>query len=216
MKIVLTALLLLFTTAAVAESRYVDDNLIITMRTGKANTFQILKTIPSGTLLELLQVDGDYSYVRTPDGTEGWVLSRFLTKTPIAKMRLARAEKQLEKLKEEKNQLQQQLASIEEQKNTLDKEHTNLGNEAEQLQNELDKLRKTAARPIELAQQNEALDNKVQQLQRELETVQSQNSQLQDRSQRDWFITGAVVLFGGILLGLLLPRLRRKKRGMFE
>lgn len=216
MKIVLTALLLLFTTAAVAESRYVDDNLIITMRTGKANTFQILKTIPSGTLLELLQVDGDYSYVRTPDGTEGWVLSRFLTKTPIAKMRLARAEKQLENLKEEKKQLQQQLAALEAQKNTLDKEHTDLGNEAEQLQNELDKLRKTAARPIELAQQNEALDNKVAQLQNELELVQKENSQLQNRSQRDWFITGAAVLFGGILLGLLLPRLRRKKRGMFE
>jgi SH3 domain protein len=186
------------------------------MRTGKANTYQILKTIPSGTLLDLLQVDGDYSYVRTPDGVEGWVLSRFLTKTPIAKMRLARAEKQLDQLKEEKNQLQQQLTSLQEQRNTLDKEHTSLGNEKERLQSELEKLRKVAARPIELSQQNEALDNKVAQLQRELETVQAQNSQLQDRSQRDWFITGAAVLFGGILLGLLLPRLRRKKRGMFE
>jgi len=216
MKTVLTAVLFLFATAALAETRYVDDNLIITMRTGKANTYQILRTIPSGTLLELLQDDGDYSRVRTPDGVEGWVLSQYLTKSPIAKIRLAKSEKQLERLRQEKQQLEQQLATVQEEKTSLDKEHANLGSETEQLRNELEKLREVAARPIELAEQNKKLSDKVSNLQKQLQLVQQSNSELQDHSQRDWFLAGGGVLFGGILLGLLLPMLRRKKRGMFE
>jgi len=216
MKIVLTTLLLLFANAALAETRYVDDQLIITMRTGKANTYQILRTIPSGTLLELLQQDGDYSRVRTPDGTEGWVLTQYLTKTPIAKVRLASAEKKIDKLRQEKQQLQQQLSALTEEKKSLDTAQENLGNERSQLQSELDKLREVAAHPIELAQQNESLSDKVTNLNRQLELVQEENRQLSDRSQRDWFLAGAGVLFGGIFLGVVLPRLRRQKRGMFE
>lgn len=216
MKIVLTSLLLLLSAAAMAETRYVDDQLVITMRTGKANTYQILRTLPSGTRLELLEEEGNYSHVRTPDGTEGWVLSQYLSKSPIAKVRLARAEQQLEQLRQEKLQLQQRFATLQEEKNSLDKEHSNLGGEAEKLRSELEQLREVAARPIELAQQNKNLNDKVVRLQQELQQIQSENSRLQDRSQRDWFLSGAGVLFGGILLGVLLPRLRRKKRGMFD
>jgi SH3 domain protein len=216
MRIVLTVLLFLFATTAAAESRFVDDQLVITMRTGKGNTYQILRTFPSGTVLELLENDGDYSRVRSNEGTEGWVLTQYLTKTPIAKVRLVRAEQQLERLREDKTQLQQQLATLKEEKSALDKEHGNLGSEAEKLHSELEKLRKVAARPIELAQENEDLKDKTGRLQQEIEQLQDENSHLQDRSQRDWFLTGAGVLFGGIFLGLILPRLRRKKRGMFE
>jgi len=216
MKIVVTALLLMIASAAIAETRYVDDHLIITMRTGKANTYQILRTIPSGTLLEVLKEEGDYSQVRTPDGVEGWVLTQYLTKMPIARVRLAKAEKQLDRLRQEKQQLEQKLVSLQEEKSTLDKEHTNLGNETEQLRNELDNLRKVAARPVELAEQNNKLTDKVANLQQQLQLLQETNRQLQDHSQRNWFLTGAGVLFGGILLGFLLPMLRRKKRGMFE
>lgn len=216
MRITLAALLIFFTTAATAATRYVDDHLIITMRTGKANTFQILRTIPSGTVVELLEEDGDYSRIRTDDGQEGWVLSRFLTTRPIAKVRLARTEKQLEKVREEKRRLEERLAALNEEKSSLDKEHSSLGSETEQLRKQLDDLREVAARPIELAQQNETLNNEVGQLQRQLQQVKAENDRLHDRSQRDWFLAGAGVLIGGILLGLILPRLRRKKRGMFE
>jgi SH3 domain protein len=208
---------MLFAVSAAAETRYVDDHLVITMRTGKANTFQILKTLPSGTVLEQLEVDGDYSRVRTRDGIEGWVLTQYLTDTPIAKVRLARAEQQLEKLRQENRQLQQQFATLQQEKRSLEQEHGTLGGEADALRSELQELREVAARPIELAQQNETLSGKLERLQREFDLLQSDNTRLQDRSQRDWFITGAGVLFGGILLGLLLPMLRRKKKaGMFD
>ena len=51
-------------------------------------------------------------------------------------------------------------------------------------------------------------------LEKELQLIQQENQSLKDRSQREWFIAGAGVLLGGMLLGLIIPKLRwRKKSG---
>jgi len=74
--------LLLLTAAGgtfAGQTVYVDDRLEVMLRTGKGTAFQILRVLPSGTPLELLKADGDYTQVRTSQGVEGWVLSRFLT-----------------------------------------------------------------------------------------------------------------------------------------
>jgi SH3 domain protein len=41
--------------------------------------------------------------------------------------------------------------------------------------------------------------------------LDEENTSLRDRTNRDWFLAGAGVLFGGILLGLLVPKLRKRK-----
>lgn len=217
MRTLLTALLLLVTAAASAETRYVDDKLIITMRTGQGTTYQILKTLPSGSKMELLQDAGKYSQVRTEDGTEGWVLTQYLSATPIARDQLVRAEQKLQQLQEEKRKLQQQLSETGKERDSVSREHKALSSEADKLQSELKRLREVAARPIELAQENSELKDKLDQLQKQNQLIEAENSRLRDRSERDWFMTGAGVLTGGIFLGLVLPMLRRrKKNGMFD
>ena len=39
-----------------------------------------------------------------------------------------------------------------------------------------------------------------------------ENAALGGRSSQNWFIVGAGVLFGGIVIGLIAPSLRRKRR----
>ena len=51
-----------------------------------------------------------------------------------------------------------------------------------------------------------------QEMQRELQIVQQENQSLADRSNRDWFLLGAGVLVSGVLVGLILPRLRVQRR----
>lgn len=219
MRTLLTTLLLLLTatSAAVAETRYVDDKLIINLRTGKANTYRILETLSSGTPLEVLEQEGYYSRVRTRDGIEGWVQSQFLTQTPIAKVRLARTEKQLEKLRNDHQQLQQQLAALQSEKSELSTERENLSGETQRLREELAELKEVSARPIELAENNRKLKETINTLQQKNQQLVSDNDRLKDRSQREWFIVGAGVLLGGIFLGLVLPMLRRRKKaGMFD
>ncbi|MCW8841276.1 MAG: TIGR04211 family SH3 domain-containing protein [Gammaproteobacteria bacterium] len=217
MRIILIVLMLLFASAAAAETRYVDDKLVITLRTGKGNSYQIVKTLPSGTRLELLEESGDYSRVRTDNGIEGWALNQYLTATPIARDRLVRANQQLERLQAEKEQLQQQLNAISKERAELSRELSGTTNEAQQLREELEELKRVAAKPVELAQQNRQLREQLTTLQQQKGELESDNQRLADRSQREWFITGAAVLGGGIILGLILPLLRRRKKsGMFD
>ena len=97
---IVLALVLGLVSTAMAETRYVSDRLEIQMRTGKGTQFRILRMLPSGTALEILEVDQEngYSRVRTPSGVEGWVLSRFLMQGRAARDQLADAEKKLARL----------------------------------------------------------------------------------------------------------------------
>jgi SH3 domain protein len=216
-KILIGTLLVFITGSAIAETLYVDDRLVITMRSGKGNQYQILETLPSGSRMELLETDGEYSRVRLNDGTEGWVLSQYLTKTPIARDLLGRANKRIDRLQDENKQLQQQISNLKSEKENLSSERSSLNSETDKLRDELAQLKEVSARPIELAENNRQLKETLNTLRQKNEELVTENAQLSDRSQREWFITGAAVLLGGIFLGLILPLLRRRKKaGMFD
>lgn len=209
-KIILLFTLLGLTLPALALTNYVSDDLVITMRTGKGNSFQILRTLHSGERLEVLSVEGDYTQVKTKDGIEGWVRSQYLSREPIARDKLARAEKRLETLQTQNRQLQAKIDELGQSQGSLDSQLGSVNSENRKLKEELEKLRKLAARPMELAEQNESMKKRLLDLEMETQLLSEKNASLKDRSQRDWFIAGAGVLIAGILLGLLLPKLRRQ------
>lgn len=217
MRRMIFTLLLALPLAAYAENRYVSDQLLITMRTGKGNEYQIIKSLPSGEKLELLEDDGEFSRVKTENGLEGWVRNQYLTDAPIARDQLEAAQLKLEKLQESRQQLQQQLKELKNEKSAVEKERDNFSTELAKVQKELDTLQKVAAQPIQTARQNDQLQKQVETLQQESSRLSEENKQLADSSQRDWFIRGAGVLGGGLLLGFLLPLLRpRRRTGMFD
>jgi len=217
MRKIIFTLLLALPFAVYAETRYVSDHLLITLRTGQGNQFQVLKSLPSGTRLEVLKDDGDYIQVRTEDGIEGWVRSQYLIDTPIAREQLTAAQQKLEKLQETRKQLRQQIKELKNDKGAVEKERDTLATDLAKVQKELDTLQKVAAQPIQTARQNEQLKKQLETLQQETTRLTEENKKLANSSQRDWFLRGAGVLGGGLLLGFLLPLLRpRRKTGMFD
>ena len=62
-----------------AETRYVSDELIITMREGQGKQFKIIKMLKAGTPLEIIEEGEEYLKVRIKSGSEGWVLKQFIT-----------------------------------------------------------------------------------------------------------------------------------------
>ena len=86
-----------------------------------------------------------------------------------------------------------------------------LSSEKQQLDSELVRLNEVAKKPIILDKQNKELLEKNVTLEKDLQRLTQENHSLKDRSQREWFIAGALVLFGGIILGLIIPKLRRRK-----
>lgn len=199
--------------AQAAEVKYVSDELKITLRTGQGSQYQILKTLPSGTRLTVLETGEEgYSLVRTKDDVEGWVLSRFLIDQPIARDQLAAARKKLERIQTQNSQLKQDQAELKTQNTSLNTELEQLKNKQNSTGQELEKLKQVAAKPILLEKQNQELKQQNVSLEKEFQLVQQENQVLRDRANRDWFIAGAGVLLGGILLGLLIPKIRLRKK----
>ena len=123
-------LLLLFATLAQAETvRYVSDALEVPLRRGASTRHKIIRMLPSGTVVEILQIDkaNGYSLVRTQEGPQGWILSRYLMDTPSAHERLIEAQRILEPLKVENAKLKEQL-------NTLGTQESNTAINYQQLQ----------------------------------------------------------------------------------
>ena len=211
--IIIFSLASLLPLQAYAASKFVSDRLVITMRSGQGNQFEIIKTLVSGTKLEILEeTDTGYTMVRLEDGTEGWVRTQYLTDEPIAADKLTSVEAKLTKLKETDKLLREELGSLKKAKGKLDAQHAKLKSEHTTATQELTHLNEVAARPKQLETENRDLRKRFEQISDELVLVKQENQVLKDRSERNWFITGAAVLIIGMIIGLVIPKFRFQKK----
>jgi SH3 domain protein len=213
-KLLMVLLLLVSAPLVQAETRYVSDRLETPLRAGAALRFKIIRMLPSGTALTVLQTDAGkgYSLVRTPEGTQGWIATQDLMDTPSARDTLSGIQQELEKTRTENALLKKQLNLISAPGSDPNTSLSQLIAENERLSQELAAIHKIQGGEINLNEQNRALQERVVKLERELQLVQQENQSLADNNSNTLFLLGAGVLLGGILLGMILPGLRRKKR----
>jgi SH3 domain protein len=77
---------------------------------------------------------------------------------------------------------------------------------------ELADIRTAAANVVEIRDQNTRLQQRLIQRDREVEELTAETARLAGRSNQNWFVVGAAVLLAGIVVGLVAPSLRRKRR----
>ncbi len=211
--ILISAALLTPIFAQAQTTRYVSDKLEITMRNGQGVKFNIRKMLESGTRLEVLETDpAGYSKVRTTDGVEGWVLTRYLTSTPSARDQLEASQKRVANLELEIAKYKEEISSLSNQNSDVDTQNMSLKEKSQRLSKELDDLRRTASNAVALDNENRQLKEKLQEIDHENQSLVIENNALKDNSTRSWFLVGAAVLFAGILLGIILPRLKVRKK----
>lgn len=212
--IVILSLTLVVCANAIAETRYVSDRLEITMRSGKGTSYGINRMLRSGTPVEVLEMDkkSGYTRVRTRSGKEGWVLTRFLMKGQAARDLLASAEKNLAEIELENRKMETATATLKEEKNTLQKNLGRLQGESRSVSQELSEIKRTASSALAIDSENKDLKSRVVSLERELQTLQQENEGLRNRTARDWFMVGAAVVLLGIIVGLIIPRIRFRKK----
>ena len=199
--------------SAQAETQYVSDHLVITVRTGQGAQFQIIKTLESGEHVKVLEVtETGYTRIETSDGTEGWVRSQYLAEEPVASEKLAKAEDRLLKTRTALAALKEKFATLSKEHKLLSETQSTLSTDKKQLDSELARLNEVAKKPIILDKQNRQLQTKNVTLEKDLQRLNQENHSLKDRSQREWFIAGALVLFGGMIIGFIIPKLRGRKR----
>ncbi len=210
----ISAVIFLSINIAHAKTRYVTDIFQVTLRSGKSTQNEIVRMLPSGTALEVMESDKKtgYTRVRTPSGKEGWVLTRYLMDLPSARARLSRAETKLAQAEQQLSKIKQESNVLGKQQNTLESERKKLSDQNRKLSRELARIKQISANAIQMSSENQRLKKQMAENDREIQFLQQENASLQDRSSRDWFIVGALVVVASMIFGILLTRIRWKKK----
>jgi SH3 domain protein len=207
--ILLSLILIMPLSSLAATTRYVSDELEITMRKGQSVKFGIKKMLRSGTQLSILETaNSGYSKVRTPGGAEGWVLTHYLTNAPSARNRVASSEQKAANLELELAKAKEEILSLSTQNDSAGSQNMTLKETSQRLKKELDDLKRTASNAVALDNENRQLKEKIQQTDHKMQSLIMENNTLKDSEAKNWFLIGAAVLFGGVIFGLLIPKLR--------
>ena len=209
---------LLFAGAAGAESAWVSDQFEITLRSGPSTSNAIELMLDSGTKLEILERDPEsgYSRVRTTGGTEGYVLTRYLMNEPAAREQLASLTSQLTNEASRGSSLNSQLSAIRSQYESATGQIETLEREKSDLEEELAEIKRTAANVLSINNQNKQLREQLASEEIRVATLEQENRELTSQTTRYWFMSGALVLVVGMILGLWLPRIRWQRRSRYD
>lgn len=169
------------------RNQYISDDISVTLRDGPRNDAASVGAVNSGDKVTVLQTLGAQSFaqVKTADGRTGWLTARYISSEPAAKTRL--------------KELQSQLAEAQSRIKSLDSELANAKSMLEK------------AKPaFELSGENERLQQALATAEQQSQAAASRYDT--ERARRRTLVTGASLVGGGILVGLILPWLGAGKR----
>ena len=129
----------------------------------------------------------------------------------FASAQLGQIQQQSASLTNQNAELKQELSEALDGSSELGELKRNLVTENKSLKAELQKIRETSADAIRISNENEQYREQIIQLKANVDRLKHQNEAL--RSRREGMKIGALIAFGGILIGLVAPMLRRRRRG---
>lgn len=206
----------LLTTAAVADTRYISDMLVVNLRSNTTANHVILERLPSNTPVTFLGQEGDFFRVRTPSGTEGFVSRQFVTTQQPKEMIIEELQARIENLQSDYATLQQRMENLQQSDSDqparndlilqLEETRTNFND----ITQRYDQLREASADIIKIYEDNQILEEQNHRLSREVEVLREENISFHRSNMIQWFLAGAGVFFGGWLIGKVS---RQKPRG---
>jgi len=208
----------LLASTAYAEPAWVSDQFEITLRSGPSTNNAIQLMVDSGTRLEVLERDDESGYTRvmTQGGTEGWVLTRYLMNEASAREQLQALTSQLTNANTRGSSLDSQLDAIKGEYDAAGSQITTLERDKAALEEELAEIKRTAANVLAIRDQNTTLMDELAAAQIRADTLEQENRVLTSQTTRYWFVTGAIVLVVGLILGLWLPRINWRRRRRWD
>ena len=106
------SLVLLHTNAVLAETKYITNELEIGLHEEKNLDSPIIKTLPSGTALELVKREDNVSFVRDSKGANGWIDNSYLTSSDPTGGQLGSSQKKIASLENQLDIAQKKIAGL--------------------------------------------------------------------------------------------------------
>lgn len=201
---------------AIADTRYISDTLVVTLRSNTTNDHQVLEHLSSNAPVTFLAEQGNFYRVRTPNGTEGFILKQYVTAERPKALMIEQLQAKIATLEADYSQLQARYTERRQgnedvMPNTdlvlqLEEKRSNLKQITEQYEN----LRESSADVLTLYENNQLLEEQNQSLTREVLVLREENSSFHRSNMIQWFLAGAGVFLGGWLIGKVS---RQKPRG---
>jgi SH3 domain protein len=203
---------------AAAKRGFVTDQLEVQMRAGQTLQHKVLKMIPSGTPVAIM---GDnpgtgYSLIKLDNGEDGWVLTRYLTTEPLPRAQLEDTTRKLQAIQEDNKRLKEELAATKAGKESAEQTAQQRQTEIDRLNTEVIAIRQASASALQIQEERDSLQQHVIDLERKVDDRARDMAAREDELLQSGFLIGAGVLFGGILLGVILPRLSWRKKTSWD
>ena len=213
-----------------ADTRYVSDRLIISVRDGQHQNAAVLGYLETGAPVEILEEKEDFLRIRTEDGIEGWVRTQYLVSEKPKILIIENLKNEIETLNKEiqtikneqdsasntlsqsKNMYQEKIEELKEEVNINQKFAAKAKSDFIELNNKYTNLLKHSENTENLIGEVEKLKKLNAELNTEVKSLRKdrKNPLKSDRLQS--FIAGAGVLLFGFILG---GSAKKRKRTRF-
>ena len=202
--------LVLFSGPVLAENKYINDIMKITMRTGPGTDRKIIALVGIGQKVEVVRWGGDWTLIRLTNGKEGWVISRFLTDKIPSSI-------ELKVLKSKYKALMNEAATMQEADSLLKAENKELSTKLaasrkkfQKTSNNYETLKRESKDFFKLQSLFKESSSKLAEQTKKAEKFEDELTKLLFNQNIKWFLSGAGVLILGFIIGLSTKRQRRR------
>ena len=214
--LLLSLTLLLPVSAALAETRYISDQLVVSLRSEPSKNFQTLDNLRTDTPVEVLKDAGAYVQVKTAKGIIGFIPDQYVTKNIPKSQQISELTRQLAELQaqleKERAEWQKNSGPLTAEKSDFDaisKELKQTKLELEKVSSDYKTLSESSQDVLNLMSTYEAQTEENLRLSNEVAVLQKENNSFHRSNMVQWFLAGGAVFFFGWLIG----KISRRKRG---
>jgi SH3 domain protein len=209
-----TVLQVFLATTLWARTMYVTDTFEIVVRSGKDTSTgrNIIRLLPTGTEVEVVEMDDSWATVRLSDGRTGYVLKRYLISRLPYQATAARLEEEVEQQGQRLATLEQELTGLRQAHSQLQGESASQEEQLATISQKYEQLQQDAAQYLQLKADYAALQRTHEESQQQLTELNNAYLVLKESRSVMWFLSGGGVVLAGWVIGMITERFRGRRR----
>jgi SH3 domain protein len=202
-----------------AVTAYVTDVFEVPLRTGPSLENKIISLPSSGTALEVLDTQGDWSHVRIMkrggESLEGWIPSRYLVSRIPWELQAISLKNENVSLKEKLADAERKLDEALQREEELSRNLKGSSEDLKNLKSNYESLKKGATEYLRLEAAYKAARDRLDASQKSIQKLSVENETLRNSQRNRWFAIGALVLLCGLMIGLVVGRQQKKRKSLY-
>lgn len=197
---------------AAAETMYVSDRLEVVVRSGSSPKYRVISLVKADQEVDVLNYEGDYAFVKTARGKEGWMLKRYLTSETPKAIVIDEYRNKLNMLKEKGSSSEKKMLELIDSVKALEATKKSQEKTIKSLEKSYQELKADSANFLRLKRKQKELENQLGVNSKKLSSTLLENKELKSQARIKWFIAGASAILAGFIIGLWLQKLRSGRR----